>query len=209
MFPKYHKIDSIFKRDKQGKFTKEYSCLEFEALKDTMWNFTEKIDGTNIRIYWDGESLKFGGRTDNAQIPAKLFEKLQDIFTIEKMQKCFPDFSKEKPIILYGEGYGCGIQKAGEFYLKNDVNFILFDVRINNIWLVMRDIFEIAKELEIPIVPYLGWGTLNEAIEIVKNSFKSEIGDIQAEGIVLKHDMGLLTRLGRRIITKVKTIDFN
>lgn len=209
MFPKYHKIDSIFKRDKRGKFTNEYSCLEFEALKDTMWNFTEKIDGTNIRIYWDGENLKFGGRTENAQIPAKLYERLQEIFTVEKMQKCFPDFTKEKPIILYGEGYGGNIQKAGKFYLKDDVNFILFDVRISNIWLVDENTILIAEKLNIAYVPYLGYGNLNDAMELAQQGFKSLIGSIQGEGIVLRPKGDFLTRLGRRIITKVKTIDFN
>lgn len=27
---------------------------EFDYLKDNTWIFTEKVDGTNIRIMWDG-----------------------------------------------------------------------------------------------------------------------------------------------------------
>ena len=50
-----------------------------EFLKDNQWNFTEKIDGTNIRVHWDGHKVMFGGRTDNAQIPTSLvITKLQE-----------------------------------------------------------------------------------------------------------------------------------
>ena len=34
----------------EGKFRNE--CVEY--LKDNDWIFTEKIDGTNVRVHWDG-----------------------------------------------------------------------------------------------------------------------------------------------------------
>ena len=63
----YHKIQSIFKRDAENgyKFTSEYSCPEFEYLQNNEWEFTEKVDGTNIRIIWDGQDgLRIAGRTE-------------------------------------------------------------------------------------------------------------------------------------------------
>jgi hypothetical protein len=70
----YHKINSLYKRSPDGKkmLFGEYSQPEFEYLADNIWVFTEKVDGTNIRVMWDGTYLRFGGKTDNAQIPAKL-----------------------------------------------------------------------------------------------------------------------------------------
>lgn len=72
----YHKIETLFERDVngtkkliEGKFRNE--AVEF--LVNNAWVFTEKIDGTNIRIHWDGHKVEFAGRTDRAQIPKPLW----------------------------------------------------------------------------------------------------------------------------------------
>lgn len=55
----YHKINSIYKRDEKTKeFTNEFSLPEFEYLKHNLWEFTEKIDGTNVRIIWENGELR-------------------------------------------------------------------------------------------------------------------------------------------------------
>ena len=67
----YHKIQTVFKRDPDNNFKTllmgEYSLPEFEYLKDNKWVFTEKVDGTNIRVIWDGKDIFFKGKTDKAQ----------------------------------------------------------------------------------------------------------------------------------------------
>ena len=68
----YNKIETVFNRDTNG--TKKLIEGSFrnetvEFLKDNIWTFTEKIDGTNIRVHWDGHKVEFGGRTDKADIP--------------------------------------------------------------------------------------------------------------------------------------------
>ena len=53
--------------------------------------------------------------------------------------------------------------------------------------------------------------TIDEAIDLVRNGFKSTIAenpDYDAEGLVLKTPDGLMTRRGERIIFKIKTCDF-
>ncbi len=80
----YHKIQTVFKRNPETKFKTllegEYSLPELEYLKDNIWVFTEKVDGTNIRIMYDGKTIVFGGKTDNAQIPSFLITALQEMF---------------------------------------------------------------------------------------------------------------------------------
>lgn len=206
---KYHKIQTVFERNSKGDIILgEYSLEEFEYLKNNKWVFTEKIDGTNIRVMWNGEKITFAGKTDKADIPVHLQNKLETIFFGK--EKLFDEiFAGINEVCLYGEGYGCKIQKAGKYYLPNDVDFILFDIFINSWWLKRETIENIASKLGIKIVPIVGYGTLNEMIELARKGFKSMLGDLTAEGIVARPLVELKDRGGRRIITKIKHKDFN
>lgn len=207
----YHKIQTVFKRDPETKHKTllegQYSLPEFEYLKDNIWVFTEKVDGTNIRIMWDGANITFGGKTDNAQIPSFLVTKLNNRFmTIEQREKFrekFPD-----GVCLYGEGYGAKIQGCGGNY-RQDQDFVLFDVKVGNWWLERNAVEDIAQVLGLDVVPIIGQGNLSEMIEIVKHhNLRSKWGDFQAEGLVARPKVELKTRGGSRIITKLKCKDF-
>ena len=204
----YHKIQSIYKRDeKTHKFIEDnFSSPEFEYLQNNIWTFTEKIDGTNVRVYWNHETqeVSFSGRTANAQIPVFLYDKLNELFPSDK----FKQF--ETSLCLYGEGYGARIQKGGGNYISNGVSFILFDVLVGDFWLRSAGVEDVASKLSIDIVPVIGEGTLHDAIRIVKNGLYSTLGkeDFIAEGLVLRPKVDLFTRMGHRIITKVKGKDF-
>lgn len=200
----YHKINSVFKRDERGKFLSEFSVPELELLKDVTWIWDEKIDGTNIRIHWDGEKVIYGGRTDNAQIPTTLIQELNKLFPVPKFQAVFP----ATPVTLYGEGYGVKIQKGGGNYIRDGVSFILFDVYIGGFWLLRKDVEDVSLKLGIDVVPVIGQGTLAEAIEFTRAGFQSKWGPFPAEGIVLRPAVPLFNRQGNRIITKLKLKDF-
>lgn len=180
------------------------------------------------RILGSGFSIDICGRTANAQIPAHLQNKLNSIFApedegefdafCERFNAAFEqavsgmakNHTEKLVISIYGEGYGVKIQKGGN-YIKNDVGFILFDVRVGDWWLSREACEDIAKQLNVPIVPLIGYMTIPEAIEYVKKGFKSTIAenpDYDAEGLVLKTPCGLQFRNGQRIITKIKTCDF-
>ena len=51
----YHKIDSLYMREEATKrlLPGVYRNPAVAYLKDNEWTFTEKIDGTNIRVVWD------------------------------------------------------------------------------------------------------------------------------------------------------------
>ena len=215
----YHKIDSIFKRDPKGKFLiGEWSRPEFEYLADNPWLWTEKIDGTNIRVMYQDEgndmlgpfwNVTFGGKTDNAQIPAKLVKHLEDTFTISAMENVFGMTGSR--ICLYGEGYGAGIQKGGGNY-SPDQKFILFDVKIGDWWLQREDVQDIASKLNIEVVPIHGYFTLREMIDAFFSERhippKSKISETAlTEGYVGTPVVPLFARNGDRIITKIKYKD--
>jgi len=197
----YHKINSLFKRDQRGNFTDQWALDYFEYLAPMKWFWDEKIDGTNIRVNWDGESIKFGGRTEKAQMPIPLLNELNNLFTKDK-------FEGKPPMTLYGEGYGVKIQKGGGNYIPDGVSFCLFDVLIDNFWLRHTDVNEVAEWFELKRAPILEIGSLFEAIEFVKAGFKSQWGDFNAEGIVMRPVVQLFDRQGKRIIAKLKIKDF-
>lgn len=217
----YHKIQTIFKRDMSQKkapiIIGDYSEPEFEYLKDNVWTFDEKVDGTNIRIMYTGAGVAFGGKTDNAQMLVFLLYKLQELFEGTEKRKIFKElFEKpdengdisEPQVCLYGEGYGAKIQKGGGNYIRDGVSFVLFDVNINGMWLKREDVEEIAKSFSLTVTPILGEGTLTEAVEMTKKGFKSQWGDFIAEGLILRPKVPLFNRRGNRVITKIKHKDF-
>ena len=201
----YHKIQTVFKRDPETNFKTllegEYSLPCFEYLKENKWVFTEKVDGTNIRIILD-DKLTFKGKTDKAQLPPQLVARLYERFSEEKLRKLFPE-----GVCLYGEGYGPKIQKGGGNYRK-DQDFVLFDVKVGSWWLDRDSLDTIAIKLGLDLVPIIGVGPLRDMINWCRTGFKSDWGSFQAEGLVGKPAVEIQQRNGQRIITKLKCKDF-
>jgi hypothetical protein len=205
----YHKIQTVWLRSPETKYKTliegAWALPEFECLRFAEWEFTEKIDGTNIRVSFhpQDEEPTFQGRTDRADIPKPLLKALQDTFVpqADKMREMFQDGA-----VLYGEGVGHGIGKMGKFYGEH--RFILFDVRIGHWWLTREKLNAIANDLGIASAPLVGTGQLNDMIWQVRKGFKSQFGDFPAEGIVARPRVELQTLSGRRVITKLKLKDF-
>jgi ATP-dependent RNA circularization protein (DNA/RNA ligase family) len=201
----YPKIESLYDRDeKTHKFIiGQFRLPEFRYLYPLIWRWTEKIDGTNIRVEWTGAEVKIAGRTDKAQIPPFLLDRLHELFPPER----FKQF--DSPLCLFGEGFGAKIQKGGGDYLPGGgCDFVLFDVLIGEWWLLPEDIKDMAEKLNIFLVPDWGYGTLAEAEKQVANGLHSAFGTARAEGLVCTPVEFLRTRRGDRIIVKLKTKDF-
>ena len=209
---KYHKIETIYERDNvTGKLIEgKYRSKEVEFLKDNIWEFTEKVDGTNIRVIWDGYKVSFGGRTDKAEIPTHLLEKLNILFGGEVKEQLFEQLFKEKEVVLFGEGYGPKIQSCGSSYV-DEVDFILFDVTVNGKYLSRNNVNEIATYFNIKSVPVLFTGVLEEGVKYVKSNPTSTIAKdktLHMEGLVARPVIELYSSNGERIIVKIKYKDF-
>ena len=108
----YQKINTLYKRDINNIIMQHYEWVnpEFEYLRGCMWDATEKIDGTNMRIEVEQEPIwafdmnepaepgmvpsklvgvkfttRFRGKTDNANIPPTLLKYMQETFTDDKV----------------------------------------------------------------------------------------------------------------------------
>lgn len=221
----YPKINSLWKREgwyftdeekrlkaKQGHrqsfIVGDYACPEFGSIN--RWEIDEKVDGTNVRIFWQPEdqfSPNFGGRTSNAQMPTPLLVHLQQTFYREKMQKVFPDVKK---VILFGEGYGPKIQAVGSRY-RNKVSFILFDVWIDGWWLEKHKVVDIADQLDIEHTVNHRILTTQEVVEFVQSKPKSYIAEdpsLVMEGVIARAYPLMLFRHHRSpIMFKLKVKD--
>ncbi len=208
----YPKIETLYERDDKTHRLKPELILKnrvYGIIKT--WHFTEKIDGTNIRCIWKDGKLTFGGKTDNAQIHADLIKHLHETVTPEKLNTAFPVGEDGIPadVVIYGEGYGAGIQKGGDY--SPTKNFIVFDVLIDGKWwLAWEGVCDVAAKLGVPVVPYLGEMTLEQATELVRAGFSSNLGGgkAKAEGVVGRTIEALFDKKGHRLIVKLKTKDF-
>lgn len=223
----YHKINTIFKRDMAGDkklIVGQWSQPEFEYLANNQWEFTEKVDGTNIRVHFSRGvfegmptvRINFGGRTDNASIPPDLLSALNKQFADLDLGTRVLNIMEERKIeefTLYGEGYGPKIQRGGKY--RSLPGFVMFDVAVGDWWLERDSVNDLGKTLDVDTVPVIGEGTLWDAIDLVKNGVDgdppylvSRWGNFEAEGIVARPAVSMFDRAGRRIIAKIKGKDF-
>ena len=198
----YHKIQTVWLRDPENNYRtlieRSWATPEFKHLKDAEWVFTEKVDGTNIRVQLSAAA--FAGKTDNASIPPFLLKRLGDLFP-----EPLPDYGD---MILYGEGYGAKIQKGGGNYNPGGVDFVLFDAFCGGLWLDRANVEDVASKLGLRVVPEVGRGSLDLAIDCVRQGLFSKWGTFYAEGLVMRPAIELQTRRGERIIAKIKAKDF-
>ena len=170
----YHKIQTIFKRDMASKrktlMEGDWTLPEFEYLAGNAWTFTEKVDGTNIRVIFKDGTVAFGGRTDDAEIPAPLVIRLNERFL--PLAKRLGEVFTDGAAVLHGEGYGAKIQKGGGNY-RADQDFVLFDVRVGPWWLQRADVEDVAQKLRLDVVPVIGEGTLHDAVAMAKAGIRS------------------------------------
>ena len=207
----YTKIETIFARDMNG--TKklipgEYRNETVKFLRNVPWVWTEKVDGTNIRVCWDGHTVTYGGRTERASIPAPLVNKLNEYFGGERNAQVFEQMFGDREVIIFGEGYGNKIQAAGKYYLPDSVDFIVFDVLIGDNYQPRDNVEGIAQAFGVKVVPIVGIGPIDKAVEFVRVGYKSTLGNIDMEGVVCRPEVELRDRAGNRLIVKIKRCDF-
>ena len=205
----YEKIETVFCRDTNGTkrlILNDYRNSTVAYLKDNIWLFTEKVDGTNIRVHWDGHNVEFGGRTDKAQIPGHLLSKLNEMFATSEAEELFEQTWGDKEVILFGEGYGPKIQNGGEY--RSDVSFILFDVLVGDNYQEREWVEKTAQMFNIDVVPIVLTGTIQDGIDYVMKHPRSTMGTAMMEGVVGRPMIELRDRRGERVIVKIKWEDF-
>lgn len=203
----YQKIETLFKFNAE---TKRFNYGDFynenvRLLKDNMWLFTEKINGINFRIHWNGHELSYAGRTDKATFSKEQIEFITANLVNETIETIFEQKFQEKVVTVYGELYGVGINDGGLYV--DGLGFKVFDIEIEDIFLEYNNMISLAAELNYDFVLIAVIGTINSAIEFVKTHDKSLFSSATLEGVVGKPYGDFRDRLGKRIVVKIKKRD--
>lgn len=144
-----------------------------------------------------------------------LVKWLYEHVTPEALRAAFPTQNEAHRVVLYGEGYGAGIQKGGGDYTP-EKRLILFDVTVrdqnaHDWWLSDENVRDVAAKVGLEVVPLIGELTLAEATEMVRAGFKSRAAvniTKDSEGLVGRPAEALFDKKGHRLIVKLKTKDF-
>lgn len=161
----------------------------------------EKVHGTSANISWkEGKVSYFPG--------GESLSKFKSLFNEERLVKHFTELGHEE-VVVYGEAYGGSCQKMSYMY-GPELRFIVFDVFINNIWLDVPNMDEVATRLEQEVVPWRKIVCDLAAIDnerdrpsevAVRRGFTEE--HIR-EGVVLRPLAEMFNRYGERMIVKHK-----
>lgn len=203
----YHKIETLYEFDlKNRKFkTGVFFNKTVEMLKDYCWIFTEKVDGTNFRLGWNGYNLSYAGRTDDSKFSQDQIEFIESNIATKEIEQMLEHIFKEKSVIIFGELHGGNINNG--YGYSQTYSFKVFDAIIGDRYITREEIEALCQNLELDIVPIVFRGTIDEAITYVKENDKSTFSEAKLEGLVGVPKGNLLDSYGKRIIVKIKKRD--
>lgn len=209
---KYHKIDTLWVFDiKKKRFDAgQFLSKEVELLRHNAWEFTEKVDGTNLRIYWDGYSLSYAGRMDESTFTPQQHDFIQTYLVNESVVAIIEQKFKDKQVYIFGELIGVGIGKEGEKYVKETglpYDFRVFDIEIGGVMLERSNAYALATSLGYKAVPIVLLGSIQDGLDYVENNAQSTFSEANLEGLVGVPVGNFRDRLGQRIIIKIKKRD--
>ena len=210
----YTKIPALFKRDSANPkiVTDVYKDRYVEALADfPIWSVTEKLDGANTRIHWDGYVVRVGSRRTWQHQPNIVDAILSSYPYLEAMFE--QDFDRgglapiDDDVTVYGEAIGAGVQSGGAYGDK--IRFIAFDVKVGGKYLDNRDARDVVWKLGLDFVERRGSGLVSatEIHQLMSQRHShwphSTYREDDPEGFVLKTVPPLYKANGDRVMVKL------
>jgi len=102
--------------------------------------------GCEVRPAMPAQLTMFSGGADHAA-----FARLFDAVRLEELKSKLADFKDR--VIVYGEAYGGKLQGMRETY-GDQLQFIVFEVKVGDLWLNMDKAFGVANYLGLEFVPF-------------------------------------------------------
>lgn len=165
----------------------------------------EKVHGTSANVAWRDKSVWFSSGGASPTLFAALFDKDALAAAFEKVG--------HPEITIYGEAYGGSQQKMKHVY-GDTLRFIVFDIKIGDVWLKVLDMAQLASQIGFEVVPFEKVPTELEKLDEIANR-PSEVakrrgtGDTHVrEGVVLRPLIEVRMNNDERVIAKHKTTAF-
>ena len=187
-----------------------YRTQELAYIRNSTWSIKRKLDGENIRIYWDGEQALWNGKSNKFQCSAEFQDYMNSTFIEEIFEE---KFGREKEVYIYGEKMGPKTQ-GNELGLDKD-EVIIFDVEINGTFLGEEGIRDVAGYFGTrSVYDFMDLGPSTD-INLMSTSLEAIIDDVATnefgdwEGVVCSPTVNIKDHNGKRIIVKIKNKDYN
>lgn len=166
----------------------------------------EKIHGTSAHIRWKREEVGFfsGGSSH---------EQFISLFDTSSLTECFQTILQGESVVVYGEAYGGKCQAMSPTYGK-ELRFIVFDVKVNDVWVNVPNAHDIATKLGLSFVPYEEVSTDIDSLNAERDresvqASRNGIGQGKMwEGVVLRPLIEVTLNNGNRVIAKHKRAEF-
>lgn len=228
----YPKTENLYARDEKTKKLLVGMYRRPDFMQVGNWLLTEKVDGTNIRLGYDFSGFSpqawIRGRSDNAVLPknfaAEALSHLLDAsgnldldILGEALYALDNDVKFGQMLVVFGEGYGPGIQKGGQY--ANRKSLRIFDVVTlmpdrAPLWRTWTDVCTVARVLGLDTVPVIGDCSTEDAVRLVREGLYSRVAyeeredaTVSAEGLIARTDPYLFDYRGQRVMWKLKGSD--
>ena len=168
----------------------------------------EKIHGTSAHVAWNSESQEI--KLFSGGEPMENFEQL---FDLDELKAKFIEVFQAKDVVIFGEAYG-GKQQGMRATYGNVLKFIVFDVKVNVMWLDVPVAHEVAESMGMEFVDYVRVPAELEALEAERDKPSTQAArngvetKPKREGIVARPLLELRRNNGDRVIVKFKQENF-
>jgi hypothetical protein len=136
-------------------------------------------------------------------------ERFAALFDHQKLLSDFMRIWKDKDVTVHGEAYG-GKQQGMSHTYGPDLRFIVFDVKVGDVWVNVPAMDKIATELGFEVVPWEECSTDLDVLNAIRDR-PSEVAirrgmgnDKKREGIVLRPLQEMTINNDHRVIAKHK-----
>lgn len=227
-FTRYSSIDNSYRLKSVG--------LIQEQLPKATFVVQEKIHGANFALYTDGETVRYAKRGGllNTEEGFFNYRELSRYALEEKIKKVFEYMKSEfgdeiEQVSIHGEIFGGsyphddvpkinGLSRVQKEVLYSpNVEFMAFDIKINDTFIDMDHFITLCEEMEIPHLPILAEGTLEEVLNY-PNEYQTTVSNMLGlppipdnicEGNVIKPVKTAYFGNGSRIVLKNKNAKFS
>ena len=104
-------------------YAKPWMTIFYE--ENALMYASEKIDGTNVGIKWDGDRVSFVGHTDKSTFCPRYLDYLNERFGTPQFESVLEEVFGEKPSFIFGEGVS---KDYNHHYGYPDGEFIMYDI---------------------------------------------------------------------------------